>query len=49
MSKFAIKKMLKNKSGKIINITSVLGHDGKLGTSQLYCINKPAAEGILKV
>src|SRR6056300_285304 len=31
MSKFAIKKMLKNKSGKIINITSVLGHTGNLG------------------
>jgi 3-oxoacyl-[acyl-carrier protein] reductase len=31
MSKFAIKKMLKNKSGKIINITSVVGHTGNLG------------------
>ena len=33
MSKFAIKKMLKNKSGKIINITSVVGHTGNLGQS----------------
>ena len=31
MSKFAIKKMLKNKAGKIINITSVVGHTGNVG------------------
>ena len=31
LSKFAIKKMLKNKKGKIINITSVDGHTGNLG------------------
>ena len=31
MSKYGIKKMLKNKSGKIINITSVVGHTGNLG------------------
>ena len=31
MSKFAIKKMLKNKSGKIVNITSVVGHTGNMG------------------
>ena len=31
MSKFAIKKMLKNKSGKLINITSVVGHTGNVG------------------
>ena len=31
MSKFAIKKMLKNKFGKIINITSVVGHTGNVG------------------
>ena len=31
MSKFAIKKMLKNKFGKIINITSVVGHTGNAG------------------
>ena len=31
LNKFAIKKMLKNKSGKIINITSVVGHTGNLG------------------
>ena len=31
MSKSAIKKMLKNKYGKIVNITSVVGHSGNLG------------------
>ena len=31
LSKFAVKKMLKSKSGKIINITSVVGHTGNLG------------------
>ena len=31
ISKFGIKKMLKNKKGKIINITSVVGHTGNLG------------------
>ena len=31
LSKFAIKKMLKNKYGKIINITSVVGHTGNAG------------------
>ena len=31
MCKYAIKKMLKNKSGKIINITSIVGHTGNLG------------------
>ncbi len=31
ISKFAIKKMLKNKSGKVVNITSVVGHTGNLG------------------
>ena len=33
LSKFAIKKMLKKKNGKIINITSVVGHTGNLGQS----------------
>ena len=31
MSKYSIKKMLKNKSEKIINITSVVGHTGNIG------------------
>ena len=33
MCRFAIKKMIKNKKGKIINITSVVGHTGNLGQS----------------
>ena len=39
LSKFAIKKMLKNKSGKIVNITSVVGHTGNLGQSNLSLIH----------
>ena len=31
MCKFVIKKMLKNKCGKIINITSIVGHTGNQG------------------
>ena len=31
LSKFGIKKMLKSKSGKVINITSVVGHTGNVG------------------
>ena len=31
LSKSAIKRMLKNKKGKVINITSVVGHTGNLG------------------
>ena len=31
LSKYSIKKMLKNKLGKIVNITSVVGHTGNLG------------------
>jgi len=31
MCKYSIKKMLKNKSGKIVNITSVVGHTGNIG------------------
>ena len=31
MCKYSIKKMLKNKYGRIVNITSVVGHTGNLG------------------
>ena len=41
LSKFAIKKMLKNKYGKIINITSVIGHTGNVGQSN-YAASKAA-------
>ena len=33
LCKFAIKKMLKNKYGRIVNITSIVGHTGNLGQS----------------
>ena len=39
MCKYAIKKMLKNKYGKIINITSVVGHTGNLGQAN-YAASK---------
>ena len=39
ISKYAIKKMLKNKSGKIVNITSVVGHTGNLGQAN-YAASK---------
>ena len=44
MCKFAIKKMLKNKSGKIINITSIVGHTGNIGQAN-YSASKA---GILR-
>ena len=39
MCKFAIKKMLKKKYGKIINITSIVGHTGNLGQAN-YAASK---------
>ncbi len=39
MCKFAIKKMIKNKYGKIINITSIVGHTGNLGQAN-YAASK---------
>jgi len=39
MSKYSIKKMLKNKYGKIINITSVVGHSGNVGQAN-YAASK---------
>jgi len=33
LSKHAIKKMLKNKFGRVVNVTSVVGHTGNLGQS----------------
>ena len=41
LSKFAIKKMLQNKYGKIVNITSVIGHTGNVGQSN-YAASKAA-------
>ena len=39
--KFGIKKMLKNKFGRIINITSIVGHTGNIGQSN-YSASKAA-------
>ena len=47
MCKFAIKKMLKNKKGKIINITSVVGHTGNLGQAN-YAASKAGIIGFTK-
>ena len=44
LSKFSIKKMLKNKSGKIVNITSIVGHTGNLGQAN-YTASK---QGLLQ-
>ena len=47
MSKFAIKKMLKNKSGKIVNITSVVAHTGNLGQAN-YTASKAGIIAMFK-
>ena len=47
MCKYSIKKMLKNKQGKIINITSIVGHTGNLGQAN-YSASKSAIIGMSK-
>ena len=47
LSKYVIKKMLKNKKGKIINITSVVGHTGNIGQSN-YAASKSGLIGMSK-
>ena len=47
LSKFAIKKMIKNKNGKIINITSVVGHSGNIGQAN-YAASKAGLIGMSK-
>ena len=47
LSKYAIKKMLKNKYGRIVNITSVVGHTGNLGQSN-YAATKAGIIGMTK-
>tara|TARA_B100000963_G_scaffold101349_1_gene87653 strand:+ start:13754 stop:14485 length:732 start_codon:yes stop_codon:yes gene_type:complete len=47
LCKFAIKKMLKQKYGKIINITSVVGHTGNLGQAN-YAASKAGIIGYSK-
>ena len=47
MCKYAIKKMLKNKYGRIINITSIVGHTGNLGQAN-YAASKAGIIGFTK-
>ena len=47
LSKYAIKKMLKNKFGRIVNITSIVGHSGNLGQS-IYSASKAGIIGMSK-
>ena len=47
LSKYSIKKMLKNKFGRIVNITSVVGHTGNLGQTN-YAASKSGILGMSK-
>jgi 3-oxoacyl-[acyl-carrier protein] reductase len=47
LCKNAIKKMLKNKYGRIVNITSIVGHTGNLGQSN-YAASKSGIIGMSK-
>jgi len=47
LTKYAIKKMLKNKYGRIVNITSIVGHTGNLGQAN-YAASKAGIIGMSK-
>ena len=47
LCKYAIKKMLKNKYGRIVNITSIVGHTGNLGQAN-YAASKAGIIGMTK-
>ena len=47
LSKYAIKKMLKTKYGRVVNITSVVGHTGNTGQSN-YSASKAGIIGMSK-
>ena len=47
LSKYSIKKMLKHKFGRVVNITSVVGHTGNLGQSN-YSASKAGIIGMSK-
>ena len=47
LCKYAIKKMLKNKYGRIVNITSIVGHTGNLGQAN-YAASKAGIVGMSK-
>ena len=47
LCKYGIKKMLKNKYGRVVNITSVVGHTGNLGQAN-YAASKAGIIGMSK-
>ena len=47
LCKFSLKKMIKNKYGKIVNITSVVGHTGNVGQAN-YAASKSGIIGLSK-
>ena len=47
LAKYSIKKMLKNKFGRVVNITSVVGHTGNAGQSN-YAASKAGVIGMSK-
>ena len=47
LSKYGIKKMLKNKFGRVVNITSIVGHSGNLGQAN-YAASKAGIIGMSK-
>ena len=47
LTKYSIKKMLKNKFGRVVNITSVVGHTGNVGQSN-YAASKAGIIGMSK-
>ena len=47
LTKYAIKKMLKNKYGRVVNITSIVGHTGNIGQAN-YSASKAGIVGMTK-
>ena len=47
LCKYSIRKMIKNKKGKIINITSIVGHTGNVGQAN-YAASKAGLIGMSK-
>ena len=47
LSKYSIKKMMKNKFGRVVNITSVVAHTGNIGQTN-YAASKAAIIGMSK-
>ena len=47
LSKYAIKRMLKNKFGRVVNVTSIVGHTGNLGQAN-YSASQAGIIGMSK-